>query len=269
VRLSLWSVFMLSLIAAGRGHAAEACAKADEAAVAALFDDWNVALATLSPEKVAQRYWEDAVLLPTLSNTPRTTPAMMREYFTHFLEQHPRGRIDARTIHIDCNMAVDAGAYTFSMMDARGKASEVAARYTYVYAWRQGGWKILHHHSSGMPEVVRAEPKAPAPSIAHGRQTAAGGSRPFLNIDASPRVDDFYPSSARARREEGAVSMQVCASPVGDLTNGPEVLQSSGFARLDEAAQAWARAARWIPATRDNKPVDGCTKISVLFQAPA
>jgi TonB family protein len=103
----------------------------------------------------------------------------------------------------------------------------------------------------------------------HERPIALGGSRPFLNIEASPRVADFYPSSARARREQGAVSMQVCSSPSGDLTNGPEVLQSSGSARLDEAAQAWARAARWIPATRDNKAVGGCTKISVLFQAPA
>jgi uncharacterized protein (TIGR02246 family) len=256
---------MLSLIAAARGHAAEACVQADEAAIAGLFDDWNLALATLSPDKVAQRYWDDAVLLPTLSNTPRTTPATVREYFAHFLEKHPRARVHARTIHIECNIAVDAGAYSFSLMDARGRTSEIAARYTYVYAWRKDAWKILHHHSSAMP----AEEKAPAPAIVHERRAAAGGSRPFLNIDASPRVDDFYPSGARARREQGAVSMQVCAGPAGELTNGPQVLQSSGFVRLDEAAQAWARAARWIPATRDNKPVEGCTKISVLFQAPA
>jgi hypothetical protein len=36
--------------------------------VKAQFDGWNAALATLSPEKVADRYAEDAVLLPTVSN---------------------------------------------------------------------------------------------------------------------------------------------------------------------------------------------------------
>jgi uncharacterized protein (TIGR02246 family) len=257
---------VLSLSAAARGDAADACVKVDEVAVAALFDEWNVALATLDPDTVAQRYWEDAVLLPLSSRTARTSPAMVREYFAHFLEKHPRGHIDARSIRLDCNMAVDAGAYTFSLMDAGGKTSEVAARYTYVYAWRKGAWKILHHHSSVMPDAAETEHRTAAPAVVDQRQSAVGGSRPFLNIEASPRVDDFYPSSARARREQGAVSMQVCASPAGDLTNAPEVLQSSGSVRLDEAAQAWARAARWIPATRDNKPVDGCTKISVLFQ---
>jgi uncharacterized protein (TIGR02246 family) len=266
VRLSLWSVFMLSLMGAGLAHAAEGCVKADEATVAAWFDEWNVALATLSADKVAQRYWEDAVLLPIVSSTPLTTPAMVREYFVHFLEQHPRGRIGARTIHVDCNIAIDAGAYTFSLMDARGKASDVVARYTYVYAWRKGAWRILHHHSSAMPEAAARAERKQSPPIAQERQ-GRGGSRPFLNIDASPRVEEFYPSGARAKREEGAVSMQVCASAAGDVMNGPEVVQSSGSVSLDAAAQAWARAARWIPATRDNKPVEGCTKISVLFQA--
>ena len=266
MRLSLWSVFMLSLISAGRAHAADSCVTADEGTVAAWFDEWNIALATLSPDKVVERYWEDAVLLPVASNTARTTPAMVRDYFVHFLEQHPRGRIDERTIRVDCNIAIDAGAYTFSLMDARGKASDVVARYTYVYAWRKGAWKILHHHSSAIPEGSHRADRKPSAPIAQERQ-GRGGSRPFLNIDASPRVDEFYPSSARAKREEGAVSMQVCASAAGDVMNGPEVVQSSGSVSLDAAAQAWARAARWIPATRDNKPVEGCTKISVLFQA--
>jgi hypothetical protein len=35
--------------------------------IAALFDEWNAALATGDPEKVADLYSPDAVLLPTLS----------------------------------------------------------------------------------------------------------------------------------------------------------------------------------------------------------
>ena len=36
-----------------------------------MFNDWNAALATLSPENVAERYAKDAVLLPTVSNKVR------------------------------------------------------------------------------------------------------------------------------------------------------------------------------------------------------
>ena len=36
--------------------------------IAALFDEWNAALATKDPETVANLYAHDAVLLPTVSN---------------------------------------------------------------------------------------------------------------------------------------------------------------------------------------------------------
>ena len=89
----------------------EACAPIDTPAVTALFDGWNLALATLDPDAVTRRYWNDALLLPTVSNTPRTTPPMIRDYFVHFLEKHPRGRIDSRSIQLGCNLAIDAGTY--------------------------------------------------------------------------------------------------------------------------------------------------------------
>ena len=135
-------------------QAADACVTLDTKAVAALFDDWNFALSSLDAAQVVQRYWPNAVLLPTASNTPRTSPAMISDYYAHFLAQRPRGRIDTRTIDTGCNMAVDMGTYTFSLMDDKGTTSEVAARYTFVYEYRDGAWKILHHHSSAMPEVA-------------------------------------------------------------------------------------------------------------------
>jgi TonB family protein len=47
---------------------------------------------------------------------------------------------------------MDMGTYTFSLMDDKGVTSDVAARYTFIYQYRDGAWKILHHHSSAMPE---------------------------------------------------------------------------------------------------------------------
>jgi hypothetical protein len=78
--------------------AAESCVTLDPKSVAALFDEWNFALSSLDASQVVQRYWPNAVLLPTVSNTPRTNAAMIGDYFRHFLAQRPRGRIDTRTI---------------------------------------------------------------------------------------------------------------------------------------------------------------------------
>ena len=34
--------------------------------------------------------------------------------------------------------------------------SKVKARYSYIYVWEDGAWKIAHHHSSVMPEAMLA-----------------------------------------------------------------------------------------------------------------
>jgi uncharacterized protein (TIGR02246 family) len=119
--------------------------------IAGLFDRWNRSLATLDPEQVAANYAEDAVLLPTVSNVPRSSPEAIREYFVHFLEKQPAGRIDQRWITIGCNVAWDVGLYTFRLLD-HGVARHVAARYSFVYRYENGAWLIAHHHSSVLPE---------------------------------------------------------------------------------------------------------------------
>ena len=50
-------------------------AKPSDDQIKALFADWNAALATGDPEKVADRYAPNAVLLPTVSNQVRSTRA--------------------------------------------------------------------------------------------------------------------------------------------------------------------------------------------------
>lgn len=123
--------------------------------MAALFDKWNDALQTREPEKVADLYAPDSVLLPTLSNTPRTDRAGKLDYFEEFLAKKPAGTINSRTITIGCDTATDAGLYTFALTDKKtGKVSDVAARYTYTYApvGKNGDWLITSHHSSAMPE---------------------------------------------------------------------------------------------------------------------
>ncbi len=124
------------------------CISAQPSQIAALFDRWNASLATGSPERVAANYAPDAVLLPTVTNEPRTSPEQIRDYFVKFLKSQPQGTIDKRIIKIGCNVAQDVGTYTFRFADG----NTVKARYTYVYEWKDGQWLIAHHHSSAMPE---------------------------------------------------------------------------------------------------------------------
>ncbi len=332
----------MALTAATPLSAADACVTLEPRAVAALFDDWNFALSSLDASQVVQRYWPNAVLLPTVSNTPRTSPAMIDDYFEHFLAKRPRGRIDTRTVQVGCNLAMDMGTYTFSLMDDKGVTSEVAARYTFVYQYRDGAWKILHHHSSAMPETgagaapaeahaavekpagalkpALVEHAAPAPKAAPAPPKAAAVAAPkpaahvvpaveakpvaeakpvvapkvaqaarpgaeakpapdkpvidaktamFANLASSPPPSKFYPPEAAKRKERGTVNLRVCADGEGAVAGSPEVLKSSGSKLLDEAAQSWARAAKWIPATLNNHRVEGCTQVDVAFEATA
>ena len=126
----------------------EACHPIKEKEVAALFDRWNASLQTGDPHQVVANYAEKSVLLPTVSNKPRVTPEEKEDYFEHFLEKKPVGKIDWRWIEIDCNTAIDAGLYTFTF----GDGSTVPARYTYTYKWNGKQWLITTHHSSAMPE---------------------------------------------------------------------------------------------------------------------
>lgn len=116
-----------------------------------LFNKWNDALQTGDAKAVAKLYAEDAVLLPTVSNLPRTTPEEIEDYFNHFLEKKPRGTIKQRNLKMDCNKLTDAGIYDFEVI-SEGKKQIVPARYTFVYEYRDTEWKIVHHHSSMMPE---------------------------------------------------------------------------------------------------------------------
>lgn len=128
---------------------ADRCVPTDEAQIAALFDRWNASLATGDPRKVVENYAEQSILLPTVSNQPRLTPAAKEDYFAHFLENGPSGSIDQRFIKIACNTALDAGLYTFTFSKT---GTVVKARYSYTYAYEGGRWLITSHHSSAMPE---------------------------------------------------------------------------------------------------------------------
>src|SRR5664279_4958723 len=108
--LSVCAVSPERFVLAGPLHT-EVCVATSEQEIASLFDRWNSSLQTGDPHKVVANYAAKSVLLPTVSNKPRLTPEDKEDYFHHFLEGEPSGRIDSRTIEIDCNTAVDVGLY--------------------------------------------------------------------------------------------------------------------------------------------------------------
>jgi uncharacterized protein (TIGR02246 family) len=126
-----------------------ACTPITEPQVAALFDRWNASLGTGDPRKVAANYADRSILLATVSNTPRLTPAEKVAYFESFLDNKPSGVIDQRFIKIACNTALDAGVYTFTFAKT---GAVVKARYSYTYEFIGGQWLVTSHHSSAMPE---------------------------------------------------------------------------------------------------------------------
>lgn len=128
---------------------AETCRPATVQEIASLFDRWNQSLMTGDPRKVVANYSTRSMLLPTVSNKPRLTVAEKEDYFEHFLKKRPSGRIDMRFIEIGCNMAVDAGLYTFTFAET---GEQVRGRYSFTYRWNGSEWLIIEHHSSAMPE---------------------------------------------------------------------------------------------------------------------
>eukprot|EP00588_Corethron_pennatum_P009752 CAMPEP_0194274026 /NCGR_PEP_ID=MMETSP0169-20130528/7216_1 /TAXON_ID=218684 /ORGANISM="Corethron pennatum, Strain L29A3" /LENGTH=228 /DNA_ID=CAMNT_0039017121 /DNA_START=162 /DNA_END=848 /DNA_ORIENTATION=- len=130
-----------------------------EEEVRALFQVWNSAL-SVGPDAVARCYSRDAVLLPTVSDVPRTTAALIRDYFVGFLEKRPRGEILDSNVMIGQGWCADFGIYEFTM-GATGDV--VRGRYSFVYVDEDGAWKIAHHHSSVMPEALLGP--APKPAV--------------------------------------------------------------------------------------------------------
>jgi uncharacterized protein (TIGR02246 family) len=130
-----------------------ACPAATPAGVEAQFQRFNAAWATQDPDVVTALFTAEPVLLPTLSDTPRTTPAAVRDYFVSFLRNRPVGRIDTSTVEIDCQTASRVGTWTVTLTDpATGASRDVHARYSFIYRFENGEWKIDHLHSSVMPE---------------------------------------------------------------------------------------------------------------------
>lgn len=129
-----------------------ACHRVTPAQLDQQFAAFNASWASKSPDAVAALFDDDAVLLATVASVPRTDRAGIRDYFVKFLKGSPVGRIDTSTIKSGCNWALRMGTWTVIMSDpATGAKTDVKARYTFLYQFEGGKWRIEHLHSSVLP----------------------------------------------------------------------------------------------------------------------
>jgi len=124
----------------------------------ACLDSWGKAVKSKERAAVLAHYAEGGTLWPTLSNVlrvERSPPGNNRaieDYFVLFLAKIDGvGDVEWNekvAQPIDDNHCMWSGVYTFSL--TQGK---VRARFSYLVKKVGDEWKIMHHHSSQMPEA--------------------------------------------------------------------------------------------------------------------
>lgn len=109
-------------------------------------------------------------------------------------------------------------------------------------------------HVSALEPV---HPEAPAPDQARVQTR----TEPALRKNIQPR----YPRRARARGEQGAITLELCISAQG-LVDTVKILKSCGSGDLEEAAVQAARLARFTPASEGDRAVPARVRLTLTFR---
>lgn len=121
-----------------------------------------------------------------------------------------------------------------------------------------------------MPELQFEEPIAPPAETAIPASdnaiaaTEATGAI-AQDLKASNRVEPTYPSASRRAGEEGTVRLKVLVDEKG-RPRDVAVANSSGFARLDQAAMEAVRKWRFVAATDGTNPISAWTQVAITFR---
>jgi protein TonB len=124
------------------------------------------------------------------------------------------------------------------------------------------------------PEAVRPEPM-PVAQVVNQALPAPTPARPAPAAPAPILPPDFtaaqlrnagpaYPYLSRRAREEGVVLLKVLVSTEGRAAR-LEIQESSGYARLDEAALKTVGKWRFVPATQAGQPREAWVLVPVTF----
>jgi uncharacterized protein (TIGR02246 family) len=127
-------------------------ALADSAAdVEAATQQWISAFNRKDAQGIVALYAKDAVFFGTSSPLLRDKPELVWDYFKSLPTSGDAVvTLGEHRVQLFGELAINTGYYTRSFMQ-NGKKVENPARFTFVYAKRDGKWLIVNHHSSALP----------------------------------------------------------------------------------------------------------------------
>jgi uncharacterized protein (TIGR02246 family) len=120
----------------------------------AVVERWGQAFNAGDAVAVTALYAPGATIWGTLAQVLTTSPQAIESYFAEAaraglrvkLGEHVASRISGASV-------IDAGHYELSRTKD-GQTAIFPARYSFVLVKQHGGWMILHHHSSMLPEPL-------------------------------------------------------------------------------------------------------------------
>ena len=121
---------------------------ANESGVIAATEAWAAAFNSREPARVTATYVPDAILWGTTSKALVTSPGGVADYFKDLPNRALRVKFDSHHVQLLGEAATNAGLYTFTDTATGGS---LVARYSMVFARRDGRWVLVHHHSSRVP----------------------------------------------------------------------------------------------------------------------
>lgn len=115
---------------------------------------------------------------------------------------------------------------------------------------------------------ITDKPAAPAPVVAAPapRPVQITPPTPAYNARAlASALNRCYPSASRRLNEEGRVIATITIGTDGRMKS-LSIQQSSGFERLDGAAECVARNLKFNPGTRDGQPIEAQATLPISFK---
>ena len=115
-------------------------------------ESWSDAVIATDYDAIMDCYAENAVLVPTLSSEKRQTRASRLDYFQGFAVKVKGAHWyweDAAVQRLSDTLIL-SGEYDFILLDE----SISKARFSFVLEEEDDSYKILHHHSSLLPDLL-------------------------------------------------------------------------------------------------------------------
>ena len=140
---------LLLLLSASATIAADNADDAVAAQVAAATAEWISTFNTRDAARISALYAPDAILWGTVSQTIRTTPGEILEYFEDSSAKRPNLRMILGEYHVRLygDIAINSGYYS-SRNPVEGKEVVIPMRFTFTYRREGDRWVIINHHSS-------------------------------------------------------------------------------------------------------------------------